>query len=269
MGRARIGQIVHYSGLSARQVRHGLFILIQLRFAVSSLSEQDGLYSYEPCPSNAYAIVRSGKILQHVNERFSEAAVASILYILTLGHASVNEISQSIKRVQKSDNSAENHREANGEGSITRFAKANAIGSEKQVRKAVKALMRAGYVVRLFQRDFQSKEDVKREAERLVRKQLFPGDLKGQKDQIHLQREIRRLRRLWRDQGNKFEETQQNGTVNKRSRNTHDVCPRKRRRLINSTCGVHTNETSSDSEESTDVEVCSLLPKEFMFSTDL
>ena len=258
-GRARLGQIVHHSGLSARQVKHGLFTLIQLRLAVSSLSEQDGLYSYEPCPSCAYALVRGGKIMQHINERFGEAAVVCLLYLLVLGHASVDEISLSSSHAQKSERYVTDTPQVNGDGQNARNVRGDINNSERQVRKAVKTLIRNGYVVRLFHRDFQSEEDVKRDAERAVRRQHFPGDIKGQKDQLYFQREIRRLRRSWRDQGRDFEEIGQNGISTKRSCMISDDSSRKRRRLMNSTSGIDKSEISSDPEESTHIKVCSCM----------
>ena len=256
MGRARIGQIVHQSKLSAREVKHGLFILIQLRLAVSSLSEQDGLYSYEPCSSNAYALVRGGKIMQHINERFDKASVACLLNLIVLGHANGNKILQASDHAQNSDRFTTNTSQFNGDRRNAILDETDSSDMKRQRRKALENLIRNGYVVRLFQRDFQPDEDVNRDAEREVRKQHFPGGLKGQKDQLQFQREVRRLRRSWRDQGVNFEGMEQINSSTKRIRTTNEDFSRKRRKLIGNTFDINTNEPVSDFEEVTPFDVC-------------
>ena len=256
MGRARIGQIVHQSKVSARQVKHGLFILIQLRLAVSSLSEQDGLYSYEPCPSNAYALVRGGKIIQHVNERFDKASVACLLNLLVLGHANVNKILQASDHVQNIDFFTRSNTQFNGDHNNVTFDRTNSSDAKRQRRKALQNLIRNGYVLRLFQRDFQPDEDVNFNAEKEVRRQHFPGGLKGQKDKIQFQREVRRLRRSWRDQGVTFDGLEQINISTKCTRMIHGSVSRKRRKLINNTFDSDTSELISDSEEAAAFDVC-------------
>lgn len=256
MGRARIGQIVHQSNVPARQVKHGLFILIQLRLAVSSLSEQDGLYSYEPCPSNAYALIRGGKIIQHINERFDEASVACLLNLIALGHANVDDILQASDPVLNRNFLTTTASQFNGDIYKLRLDKADSNDMKGQRRKALKILIRNGYVVRLSQRDFRPDEDVNRDAEREVRKQHFPSGLKGQKDQTHFRREVRRLRRSWRDQGVNFEGVEQINSPMKRTRMTNDSTSQQRRKLINNTFHINTSESNSDSEEVTPFDVC-------------
>ena len=227
LGRARLGHLVHYSGLSARQVRYGLFVLVQLRLAVYSISEQDGVYHYEPNASTAYALVRVGKIMRHVEDRFNVYAKANLSSLLLMGNANLQELGNSngnlIRQPHKSL--------VNGYALHGTTAEMIQYNNDGGSRKTIYDLAKENYIFKLQQRDFLPVEDVTGEAERQVRGQHFPAGLKGQKDRMFCQREIRRLKRKWREQGRIVEGLHSQSTVIKRSRPISELPPQKRRKL--------------------------------------
>src|SRR4051812_37721297 len=85
-GRLPLPLLVQHSGLSARHLKHGLVVLIQQHLALHYTSEDDGITYYEADWRNAYNLVRAGKIITMVEDRFGESAGGIVSNLLLLGH---------------------------------------------------------------------------------------------------------------------------------------------------------------------------------------
>lgn len=80
------------SGLSDRQLQHALIAMIQHHFVYHFTSLEDGNTYYEANPQAAYYLLRSGKILNVVEERLGKYAARVMETILSLGHVSIMQL---------------------------------------------------------------------------------------------------------------------------------------------------------------------------------
>lgn len=91
-GRQPLRKIAEHTHLSPEQVRHGLVVLIQQHLIYHSASLDDGITYYDANWKSAYALVRSGKITQLVEERLGRYAAEVMSVILNLGHVKVSDL---------------------------------------------------------------------------------------------------------------------------------------------------------------------------------
>ncbi|KAL1958358.1 hypothetical protein VTO42DRAFT_4675 [Malbranchea cinnamomea] len=91
-GRQPLPRIAHSTHLTPRQVRYGLAVLIQQHLVFHFTSLDDGITYYEADWRNAYALVRSGKIIQLVEERLGPYAAKVVSAILYLGHVRISDL---------------------------------------------------------------------------------------------------------------------------------------------------------------------------------
>ncbi|KAI5292916.1 RNA polymerase III subunit C82 [Ascosphaera acerosa] len=89
-GRQPTIRIARATGLTGKQVRHALAVLVQQHLVYHSTSRDDGLTYYEADWRHAYYLVRSGRILQLVQDRLGEYAAKVMEVVMYLGHAKVS-----------------------------------------------------------------------------------------------------------------------------------------------------------------------------------
>jgi DNA-directed RNA polymerase III subunit RPC3 len=90
-GRSTSAQLAQRTGLTPRQLRHGLAVLLQ-HSLVFYLVEESRLAVYEANADAAYSLVRSGKILEMVEARYGLAAKDVVQSLLALGHTRVADL---------------------------------------------------------------------------------------------------------------------------------------------------------------------------------
>ncbi|KAF2788001.1 DNA directed RNA polymeras-like protein III subunit Rpc82 [Melanomma pulvis-pyrius CBS 109.77] len=84
-GRQTLAAIVRASYLNGRQIKHGLAVLIQQHLLFHSASDSQLNY-YEIDWQQSYALVRYGKMLRLVENRFGKKAANVVSNLVTLGH---------------------------------------------------------------------------------------------------------------------------------------------------------------------------------------
>ncbi|CAI7659196.1 unnamed protein product [Penicillium pancosmium] len=182
--------------------------MIQQHLAFHFTSVDDGNTYYEANPEAAYYLVRSGKILQLIEERLGEYAAKVMEVILFLGHASVRHL-QSIPELQTigvpvapnpvqtngvsheedgdaENNDAENNEmELEGEEEGAQETNGDDMPEAKPApfHSTLKALASHGYILRVKDAIFQSPSDNYLDARRTVSAKSDIKALKGKKQE--------------------------------------------------------------------------------------
>ncbi|KAJ5763152.1 hypothetical protein N7533_001833 [Penicillium manginii] len=212
--RLTLPRLRFYSALSERQLRHGLTAMIQQHLVFHFTSIDDGNTYYEANPEAAYYLVRSGKILQLVEERLGEYAAKVMEVIMFLGHASVRHL-QSIPELQTvgvpaapkpavqtngvshgegddaENNDVENNDVENNEMEVEEEEEAAHETNGDDMPEArpapfhstLKALASHGYILRVKDAIFQSPSDNYLDARRTVSAKSDIKALKGKKQE--------------------------------------------------------------------------------------
>jgi DNA-directed RNA polymerase III subunit RPC3 len=91
-GRQTLAALRKASYLNGRQIKHGLVVLIQQHLIFHSATIEPGPTSYEIDWQSSYGLVRYGRALKSVEERFGEKAANVMSNLITLGHTRVQDL---------------------------------------------------------------------------------------------------------------------------------------------------------------------------------
>lgn len=91
-GRQTLAAIIKASYLNSRQIKLGLVVLIQQHLIFHSDILERGATCYEIDWQQSYASVRSGKIVQAVEERFGKKPANVISNLITVGHTRIGDL---------------------------------------------------------------------------------------------------------------------------------------------------------------------------------
>ncbi|KFY09327.1 hypothetical protein V492_05529 [Pseudogymnoascus sp. VKM F-4246] len=116
-GRQTINTIKQHTGLTGRQVRHGLVVLIQQNLLFHNTEQESGATFYEANEDSAYFLLRSGRILETVEERYGVDARDVVQNLLLLGHTKVADLAEAYESKNKTVNGHTNG--ANGANGAT------------------------------------------------------------------------------------------------------------------------------------------------------
>ncbi|KAJ5560120.1 RNA polymerase III Rpc82 C -terminal [Penicillium frequentans] len=201
--RLSLPRLKFYSRLTDRQLRHGLTAMIQHHLVYYFTSLEDNNTYYESNPHAAYYLVRSGKILNLVEDRLGEYAARVMEAILFLGHASVSHL-ETLPELQSltptvpngvaNDNEElqEDEMEAEDQPGKTNGEHAPE-GKPAPFHATIKALASHGYLMRVRDAHFQSPGDNLLEAQRTVSSRSDIKALKGKRQQETVASEIQEL----------------------------------------------------------------------------
>lgn len=187
-----------YSRLSDRQLRHGLVAMIQHHLVYHFTSIDDGNTYYEANPQAAYYLVRSGKILQLVEERLGEYAAKVMQTIMYLGHASIRHLSELpelktvgapapppvVNGVKQEEDETENdgmelQEDVPPETNVDEMPEARPA----PFNSTMKALASHGYILRVREAFFQSPSDNYLDAKKAVSGRSDIKQMKGKKQE--------------------------------------------------------------------------------------
>ncbi|KAG5295971.1 RNA polymerase III subunit Rpc82 [Histoplasma capsulatum G186AR] len=209
-GRQPLPRIVQNTRLSPRQVRHGLAVLIQQRLIYHYTSLDDGIAYYEASWMTAYNLVRSGRILQLVEEKLGKYVAKVLSTILYHGHVRISYLETLPELRPQVSNKAGKLAAANGlngihndeeeeedahvtdQGEQEEYASGgpeNSVDSDygkrsaSQLHPALRSLAAYGYIMRVRDAHFQSPADLVEDAERAVSSRSDVRGLKGKKFQ--------------------------------------------------------------------------------------
>ena len=246
---------MRHSNLSARHLKHGLVVLIQQHLALHYTSEIDGITYYEANWQHAYDLVRSGKIIKFVEDRFGEKAGGIISNLLLLGHTKVNDLSDAYGVTNKKANSDAELKHvsgngiSNGNGLINGDALTDGDGlangvdeahdtskteshidSRGQLHSILHQLLHSGWIVPVQESHFWPPAEHHNEAEVFVISTHFEGKVpKGPKKVTDFVRLVKERKRKNRDES--LEIPQMNGITGPRRYGSSAVQPSKRVKL--------------------------------------
>ncbi|KKZ63191.1 DNA-directed RNA polymerase III subunit rpc3 [[Emmonsia] crescens] len=208
-GRQPLPRIVQNTRLSPRQVRHGLAVLIQQHLIYHYTSLDDGITYYEASWRTAYNLVRSGRILQLVEEKFGDYAAKVLSTILDLGHVRISYLetlpqlrpqapSKAGKVTTINGLNGARHAYEEGEkdnnGVDPEGEEQDAVGglengvdgdrnepAASQLHPTLRSLAGYGYIMRVRDAHFQSPSDLVDDAERAISSRSDVRGLKGKK----------------------------------------------------------------------------------------
>ncbi|KAJ5722084.1 DNA-directed RNA polymerase III subunit rpc3 [Penicillium malachiteum] len=203
--RLTLPRLKFHARLADRQLRAALTAMIQHHLIYHFTSLEDNNTYYEANPQAAYYLVRSGKILNLVEERLGEYAARVMETVLFLGHASVNHL-ETLPELRSLDPESANGI-TNGNGEHTENG--DELGADQEapnrteeiseqpaqnghddpekmialLHSTLRALASHGYLSRVREAHFQSPSDNILEAQRAVSSRPDIKALKGKRQQ--------------------------------------------------------------------------------------
>ncbi|KAI9836205.1 MAG: hypothetical protein M1819_001542 [Sarea resinae] len=208
-GRLPLHTLIKQSRLPARLLKHGLAVLIQQHLVLHYTSPEDEATYYEADWKSAYALVRAGKMIKLAEDRFGEAAGGVVSNLHLLGHARVGDLAAAYgvaggKRKGTVNGEAYH---LNGQGLPNGTSKEQEsskgltqITTRGQLHSTIHVLLQAGYVSQVRDEVFRPPADNRLEAERVVRRDQFNGELKsGAKEKDSFERAVIKKLKQWRD----------------------------------------------------------------------
>ncbi|GKZ26739.1 RNA polymerase III subunit C82 [Aspergillus brasiliensis] len=181
--RLSLPRLKFYSRLSDRQLRHGLAAMIQHHLVYHYTSYDDGVTYYEPNLQAAYYLVRSGKILEFIEERLGKYAATLMETIMFLGHAQVGYL-ETLPELQPAPHKANGVKQETEGGGIEEQTNGDDEHTFEQpalLHPTLKALASHGYIFRVRDAQFQSYADNALDAERAIKSRPDVKQLKGKK----------------------------------------------------------------------------------------
>ena len=177
-GRLTFPTILSLSGLSARELKHSLVVLVQQHLALWYTPADEDTTYYEANWTNAYALVRSGKLIKMVEDCLGEFAGGLISNLFLLGHAQIGDLARAynIEPLESIPSLPNRMNSANGLGKT--HVKDPSHTSES-FHSTLYKLIQSGYVSVVSQSHFRSKADNRYEAEKEVKRNtVYQGPMK-------------------------------------------------------------------------------------------
>ncbi|KAJ6004832.1 RNA polymerase III Rpc82 C -terminal [Penicillium herquei] len=201
--RLTLPRLKFHARLADRQLRAALTAMIQHHIIYHFTSLEDNNTYYEANPQAAYYLVRSGKILNLVEDRLGEYAARVMEMVLFLGHASVNHL-ETLPELRSlnpgpangitngNGDHTENGEELGADQEATNGTEENSEqpaqnghdDPEKMIallHSTLRALASHGYLNRVREAHFQSPSDNILEAQRAVSSRPDIKALKGKR----------------------------------------------------------------------------------------
>lgn len=153
----------------------------------------DGVTYYQANVPAAYYLIRSGKILEFIEERLGSYAATVMSTIMFLGHAQISHL-ETIPELKPQTKHAtgvdeEHDDQTNGvNGEHGDFEEQPAL-----LHPTLKVLAAHGYIIRVREAQFQSPSDNLLEIERAIKSKPDVKDMKGKKLEAYLIEETARL----------------------------------------------------------------------------
>ena len=220
--------LMRHTQLTTRQLKLGLTVLVRQNLVYHNSDAEEGGTNYEANADAAYALVRSGKILEIVGERFGSVATAAMEQLLLLGHAKVSDI------IAEWNKNHEPHINGNGIGVTTNGA-SNGHGTHSyplgQLNDTLIQLLEEGFIQPVSQNVFRSPTDTYNAVEKALLRDSFGGATRGTRQKDELRSKVRKsLQDLraevpnWKPIGYKRPSTSShiNGAAPKRRRLSHN-----------------------------------------------
>ncbi|WKT39662.1 RNA polymerase III subunit RPC82-related, helix-turn-helix [Fusarium oxysporum f. sp. vasinfectum] len=188
-GRSTIAQLAQHTSLTPRYLRNGIAVLIQQNLLYHHTDANTDITYYQADADACYNLVRSGKILNVIENQYGIAERELAQTLMQLGHARIADLSQAFGSRAPKLNGHTNGEHKTHDGLIE---------SESHLNSVLVRLIRAEIVETVRPESFRNPRDVYREIEDEVTKPR-PGE-KVTKGKIEAQREVIERSRTYRDQ---------------------------------------------------------------------
>ncbi|KAI1644269.1 RNA polymerase III subunit RPC82-domain-containing protein [Daldinia loculata] len=199
-GRSTIAQLAQHTSLNQRQVRHGIAVLIQLNLIFHFTDQESGITYYDANPHAAYNLVRTGKILDMVREKYGSDANALVHEVLVQGHTKISDLVAAFKErrtmQQKTVNGvSQNGHHVNGNGVSNGIGDIK-IGDERidledQAYESLAHLIAAGILEPLTLAMYQSPQDLRSTIEQDFLTSYYPTGIRGAKQTAEFDKYVR------------------------------------------------------------------------------
>ncbi|KAI0403046.1 RNA polymerase III subunit RPC82 [Xylaria palmicola] len=115
-GRSNVRDLVLYTSLNPKQVRHGLALVIQHNLVFYQTDHETATTFYEANPQASYHLVRLGKILDVLDRKYGRMAKNIANDLLMLGHVEIAELVRYHKLKHGRKRAPINGEQSNGHG---------------------------------------------------------------------------------------------------------------------------------------------------------
>ncbi|KAI0131458.1 RNA polymerase III subunit RPC82-domain-containing protein [Daldinia grandis] len=199
-GRSTIAQLAQHTSLNQRQVRHGIAVLIQLNLIFHFTDQDSGITYYDANPHAAYNLVRTGKILDMVCEKYGSDANALVQEVLVQGHTKISNLIAAFKERRTTQQNTVNgvsqngyHVNGNGVSNGTGDIKIGDedIDPEDQVYEGLAQLIAAGILEPLTLPMYQSPQDLRSTIEQDFLTNYYPTGIRGTKQTAEFDKYVR------------------------------------------------------------------------------
>lgn len=176
---------MHLSALTPRQVKHGLAVLIQQHLAL--WHSIDSATFYEADWTNAYALIRLGKLVKAVEDRFGDAMSGLMSTLILSGHTQIRDLAQAYYiPCNGGSQKSTKHGSLINTDFLTNGDSKNGDNAQETFHESMHtnlhALLQAGFLTIVSLPHFRSDADNRAEAEDIVgSRPMFQGLLKGDK----------------------------------------------------------------------------------------
>ena len=172
-----IPAILPLSSLTPKQVKNGLAVLIQQHLVLWYTASEDSETYYEANSRSAYEIIRTGKFIQLIVDKFGEFAGQVFIDIISSGHAEVRHLAKLYKFVQHGTGQSQSDTKSS-------FEKGPETSHEPTLEffhLTLGRLIHAGFLSAVHESHFRSEADNRSEAAKELRTLAeFKYELKGE-----------------------------------------------------------------------------------------
>lgn len=198
--------------MNQRQVRHGLAVLVQQNVLFHLTDPDTSIVYYDVNPDALYNLVRSGKILEMVCDKYGDLAKKLVQDVLVLGHIKIPDLVEAfrgnseggksspngvtnVKEEDSDDEFALDHdiqppNRVNGTGVNGFINSEEEAQSSQQIHLVLARLLAAGILEPVSSMMFQSPTDLKTAAEQDVIRSEFPTGIRGIKQKKELEASV-------------------------------------------------------------------------------
>ena len=223
-GRINLRTLFQHCDVPPQHVRHGLIVLIQQHLVLHSTSDTEDQAYYEVDWNGAYELMRVGKIVSIIEERYGSGAAQVISNLLQLGHARVGDLEDAYKFTPKDHiavNSAAEHINGEGipngmhEGYVTTRPQDKKITNPEQLHSVLYQLLKDGFIARVNDRSYLSSADYTNQAEALLKNGDFRDKpTNGPKAKASFAAAVNQQKRKWREEEDEVSGDMYRGTTN-------------------------------------------------------
>lgn len=189
-GRSTIPQLAHYTSLTTRQLRHGLVVLLQNNLLYFQVESGHAIYIANYMA--AYDLIRTGKVLDMISASYGEAEKEVVQNLLSMGHTKVENLREAyatkFKQAERliavtngTTNGHSEHDEADNKDAPVDKRTGLTVRSLEHLDEILCRLIQVELVTDVSESSFRSWEDTKSAVEEEVKRNFFPGGVRGTK----------------------------------------------------------------------------------------